>query len=143
MRLTTRRGRYESRQRSKGQALVEFAFTFPIFILIVLAVIEGGAFAFTYASLQHATQEGGRLAILPDTATVGDVQQRVVDRAVAIPVTTGMVSVTVAGGKAFAARETGDEVQVLLNYVYQPLTSMVFGAGVTINMAVETEYVAE
>jgi Flp pilus assembly protein TadG len=143
MRLTTRRGSTD-RRRSRGQALVEFAFTFPIFILIVLGVIEGGAFAFTYASLQHAAEAGGRLAALPATATatgdrIGDpcappsddarVRACVVARAVAVSLTEGMVAVSATG--------------VTVTYPYQPLTSMVFGAGVTFNLSAETEYVPE
>ncbi len=48
----------------KGQALVEFALVAPIFLLIILAIIEGGRFVFFYEMLNSATREGARYAIV-------------------------------------------------------------------------------
>jgi len=52
------------RSARRGQALVEFALVFPIFILILVAVFDVGRLIFTYNSLTNAAREGARLAIV-------------------------------------------------------------------------------
>jgi Flp pilus assembly protein TadG len=51
-------------QRSRGQALAEFALVAPIFFLVLFAVIEAGRFMFYYETLNNATREGARYAIV-------------------------------------------------------------------------------
>lgn len=53
-----------TRDRSRGQALVEFALVAPVFFLILFAVIEGGRFILYYETLNNATREGARYAIV-------------------------------------------------------------------------------
>jgi len=48
----------------RGQALAEFALVAPLFLLIILAIIEGGRFVFFYEMLNSATREGARYAIV-------------------------------------------------------------------------------
>jgi hypothetical protein len=50
--------------RQPGQALTEFALIAPIFLLILLAIVEGGRFVFFYEMLNSATREGARYAIV-------------------------------------------------------------------------------
>jgi len=54
----------KTRDRSRGQALVEFALVAPVFFLILFAVIEGGRFILYYETLNNATREGARYAIV-------------------------------------------------------------------------------
>ena len=54
----------KSDARSRGQALVEFALVAPVFFLILFAVIEGGRFILYYETLNNATREGARYAIV-------------------------------------------------------------------------------
>lgn len=49
---------------SVGQALVEFAFVAPIFFLLLFGIIEGGRFILYYQTLNNATREGARYAIV-------------------------------------------------------------------------------
>lgn len=51
-------------RRSRGQALAEFALVAPIFFLVLFAVIEAGRFMFYYETLNNATREGARYAIV-------------------------------------------------------------------------------
>jgi hypothetical protein len=51
-------------RRVKGQATAEFALVAPLFLLIILAIIEGGRFVFFYEMLNSATREGARYAIV-------------------------------------------------------------------------------
>jgi Flp pilus assembly protein TadG len=50
--------------RTRGQALAEFALVVPIFLLLLLGIIEAGRFMFFYETLNHATREGARYAIV-------------------------------------------------------------------------------
>ena len=52
------------RRRRKGQALVEFALVAPIFFLLLFGIIEGGRFILYYQTLNNATREGARYAIV-------------------------------------------------------------------------------
>ena len=48
------------RQKEKGQALVEFALTFFLFIFLVFGVIELGRFVFSIIAIRTAAREGAR-----------------------------------------------------------------------------------
>ena len=50
-----------SRDGERGQALVEFAFTLPIALLLLMFAIDIGRFVYTYAAVSAATREGARL----------------------------------------------------------------------------------
>ncbi len=52
------------RPASAGQALVEFALVAPIFFLLLFGIIEGGRFILYYQTLNNATREGARYAIV-------------------------------------------------------------------------------
>jgi hypothetical protein len=51
-------------RQTTGQATAEFALVAPLFLLILLAIIEGGRFVFFYEMLNSATREGARFAIV-------------------------------------------------------------------------------
>ena len=48
----------------RGAAMVEFALSFVLFILLVFAVMKGGKLIWTWTTLQHGVREGARLAIM-------------------------------------------------------------------------------
>jgi len=67
--LPVRRGR---RARTRGQSLVEFALGVPLFMLLLLGMVEFG-FIFTHhIGLEYASREGARMgsALASGTATV-------------------------------------------------------------------------
>ncbi|HEX2766839.1 MAG TPA: TadE/TadG family type IV pilus assembly protein [Candidatus Limnocylindria bacterium] len=51
------------RQR-RGQAMVELALALPIFLVVILGLIEGGRYVFYSETLNHAAREGARYAII-------------------------------------------------------------------------------
>jgi hypothetical protein len=55
----------------RGQALVEFALVAPVFFLVLFAIIEAGRFMFYYETLNNATREGARYAIVNGANTLG------------------------------------------------------------------------
>ena len=55
----------------KGSSAVEFALTLPVFIILVIGIIEFGWYFFVQHTLQYATREGMRLALVGRTLTDG------------------------------------------------------------------------
>lgn len=51
-----------ARDPRAGQALAEFAVVFPIFILILLGLVEIGRFVYSDSALSQAAREGARVA---------------------------------------------------------------------------------
>lgn len=55
----------------RGNSALEFALAFPVFIILVLGIIEFGWYFFVQHTLQYATREGMRLALVGRTLTDG------------------------------------------------------------------------
>jgi hypothetical protein len=51
--------------------MVEFALVAPMFFLLLFGIIEAGRFIFYYETLNHATREGARYAIVNGANTLG------------------------------------------------------------------------
>ena len=60
-----------ARHRSRAQAMVEFALVAPLFFLLLFGIIEAGRFIFYYETLNNATREGARYAIVNGASTIG------------------------------------------------------------------------
>lgn len=69
--MNRRRSDADARDRSVGQALVEFALVAPVFFILLFAIIEGGRFMIFYEVLNNATREGARYAIVNGANTLG------------------------------------------------------------------------
>lgn len=52
------------KNKSRGQALVEFALVAPLFFLLLFGIVEAGRFIFYYEVLNNATRDGARYAIV-------------------------------------------------------------------------------
>lgn len=52
------------RDRTRGQALVEFSLIIPIFLLLFVGLFDLGRAVFAYNTLTNAAREGARLAIV-------------------------------------------------------------------------------
>ncbi len=61
------------RQREKGQALIEFAFVFPILFVFILAIVDVGFALDRREVIQHAVREGAR------SGAVGKTVQEITD----------------------------------------------------------------
>jgi Flp pilus assembly protein TadG len=64
------------RRNRRGAAVVEFAFVAPVFILLVLGMIEMGRGVMVQQIITNASREGARSAVL-DNSTVSGVQTTV------------------------------------------------------------------
>jgi hypothetical protein len=113
-----------SRRRSRGQALPEFALVAPVFFLVLLAIIEGGRFIFYYQTLNNATREGARYAIVHGENSFDcsgppcDAGQDVVDRVRATAFGIPGASIAVTPVWPDGANERGMTVTVRAIYTY-------------------------
>jgi hypothetical protein len=67
------------RSRERGQGLVEFAVIFPVFVLILFAVIDGGLVMGRYGQVNHAASVGARLGAV-QTGDADDAVDTIADR---------------------------------------------------------------
>jgi hypothetical protein len=126
-----RRGQHGGR----GQSLLEFSLTIPIFLLVMLAIAEGGYYVVATTAVSHATHEGARLGVLESTADLAAVSGRVVDSASSVvALDLNDVSLQLNGSTCnptcYTGRASGDRLGVLTSYTHTPLVGYVF-SGIT------------
>lgn len=61
----------------RGQAILEFALIFPIFMVLMLAIMDYARMFYFQQQLQHAVREAGRAGIVGSTNYGGTVQSTV------------------------------------------------------------------
>lgn len=88
------------RQKHAGQTLVEFAFVFPILLLLVMGLFEIGRFVLFYSVLNTAVREGTRFAIVQESGEYG-----------AYPDESGLLLSSCASGQTLAHRNICGVVQ--------------------------------
>jgi Flp pilus assembly protein TadG len=138
--------RQRGRRRSSGQSLVEFALVFPIFILVLAAIIDFGLGMYSYMTVINAVREGGRLAVTNCTGSascLGAVQSRTYASSVGllsgssgtVTVACGTTPATI-GDEACSASKAGDSVQVTANYTYRMIWPLTFGTQIPMTSTV-------
>lgn len=58
--------------RKRGQALVEFALVFPLFVLLVFGIIDAGRLVYTYNTVANSARNGARVAIVNQSTSGTD-----------------------------------------------------------------------
>lgn len=127
----TARGR---RDRTRGQALVEFALVVPLFLLVVFGIIDGGRLIFINNSLSEATRDGARWGSVQNRSTdstkrlaiAGETQSRMTG------VPTPTVTVTCERGGATVSLCTTNDLLVVRSQaqvtLVTPIISQLMGA---------------
>jgi Flp pilus assembly protein TadG len=122
-------------ERERGQALVEFALVLPLFLLLLLGIVQFGSVFRDYIALTDATRVGARQAavarsLLPEADRIPDVEARVRKAAVNLDQSQITIEVdprTIAGTPGW---ETGGDVTVRTTYPFKVnLFGMVFFDG--------------
>jgi len=130
------------RRRSRGQSLVEFALVFPLFILLVAAMIDFGVGLFSYMTVVNAVRDGARLGATNCSvlACTNPVKARVRASSGGL-VQSGDITVTctkAAGGGIACTKNTllppgqdgvknGDSITVTAQFTYRLLWPLAFG----------------
>ena len=106
--------------------MVEFAIVLPVFLLLLLGIVEFGRAFMVYQVLTNAAREGARTAILSYTTSDTQVRSRVANFLTAAKVPTDKrlkVTVTSDRGKLTDAIR-GDSVQVNVSIAYSDVSLM-------------------
>jgi TadE-like protein len=111
-------------RRSTGQALVEFAIVAPVFFLLLFAIIEAGRFILYYETLNNATREGARYAIVNGANSLTCPTGPPAPKSVACD-PTGAHVVQRVKDAAFNVMGTGVTVTVFATYTYHALVPLV------------------
>ena len=106
---------------SRGQSILEFALTLPIFLAIVVGVVDVGHAVAARSLLANCAREGARSAIFPQTADA-TVISAVNSQALflgTIPSSDISISPTTT-----SARVSGTTVTVTVTYRFSPITPL-------------------
>jgi Flp pilus assembly protein TadG len=102
----------------RGAELIEFAIVFPIFMVVIAAMLDFGFLFQRYEVVTNAAREGARLGVLNNQGyTVGDIQQRVRNYMTAGGLTGSFPDPTVTyGTETLPSGLTIQTVKVLVQY---------------------------
>jgi len=100
----------------KGQALVEFVFVLPLFLVLVLAVVDFGMGLHTWISVTNGAREGARLGSVQ--ATAGEIETKV--RQVTNTLDQAKLTVTTTNAQG----DSGEAVTVQVDYEYDLITPL-------------------
>ena len=102
-----------TRHRRSGQALVEFALIFPIFVILLMLFFDFGRAIFAYNNVSNAARLGGRTAIV--NQVVADIRARAAAQAIglAIPTSDPLLNCPANGGPPGSAVPAGICVKIL------------------------------
>jgi hypothetical protein len=125
-------------RRSPGQAMVEMAFALPIFLLLLIGLVEGGRYVFYSETLSHAAREGVRYAIIHGENAVDGAPTGPPHDPSGTAVKSAIRDAAVGLGDAFSIvipdpiyqpenNRRGSLVTVTLSYTYVPIVP-VFGS---------------
>ncbi len=110
------------RRRERGQSMVEFAVVIPVFVVVVLGIIDFGMALRADIMLTNAAREGARVGVVcegDDTTTASNAAiAQVVDSGSALGLTAANVI------QATTPCSTGSEVVVTAQYTYNFITPL-------------------
>jgi Flp pilus assembly protein TadG len=117
-----------ARQRSRGQSLVEFAIVFPIFILVLFAVIEFSFMLYSQMTVSNAAREAARVSVVdPDACTIPALAKATAQGA-ATGLNSTFLSTTVPPIANCSKAAQGTPVSVTVDYTYHTFFPLFFGA---------------
>jgi Flp pilus assembly protein TadG len=114
------------RAAARGQAMVEFALIFPIFIAMVLGVFDAGRLVYTQNTIGNASREGARVAIVNQHPTAIDQHTRETMLGVVADPSVAQVTVSYAGTQCVPAPiRIGCQVTVTVTYSWRAITPVI------------------
>lgn len=107
------------RRDSRGQAIVEMALVLPIFILLVMGIIDFGRLYNAQISITHASREGAR------QAAVGTLDSQVTTLVKGAATGLDPAKITIAILPAPSGRRKGDPITVSVTYRLELITPII------------------
>lgn len=126
-----------SGDRSRGQALVEFALAFPLFVLIVIGLFDAGRAVYSYNTVANSARAAARVAIVDQTPA--SIRARAIEMGVALNLSAGDVVLNPC-----TPIEAGCLYGVTVNYTYEPVTPIlgnVFRPSISSTVQMPVEFV--
>jgi Flp pilus assembly protein TadG len=125
-------------RRDRGQTIVEFALILPIFILVLVGIVDFGRAVYASSTIQNAAREAVRVAIVDQNVTV--IETEAIEQAVALDIGAADVDVTFldddyTSGPCSATPDVGCIVEVEVRYAYTAATPILGNIVGTINMS--------
>jgi hypothetical protein len=99
--------------------MIEFALTLPILVLILMGIFDLGFAVYADNTLTLSSREGARVGIV--NPNEGAIQQRVIDTAQGLRLSTPQVTVSYPPG----GRSRGFPVTVTASYNWTPITPII------------------
>ena len=118
---------FQIMRNRRGVGAVEFALIFPIFLLLLIGVLELGTLFLSSAGLSHAVNEAGRLATLHPTPTQAQLTAHLRDRGFGLQ--AQHLTLNMNEGKDV---DRGKFIVISATYRAPLLTSFAFKEGVTL-----------
>ncbi len=117
-------------RRERGQAMVEMAITLPLFLLLVMGIMEMGWYFYNQMSVENGSREGARYAIVhaEDATLTADVTSLVQGMVVG----PGTLTVTL--------NKSGNDISVAVTKAVPTLTpiAVIFTPGDTFLLSAKT-----
>lgn len=137
----------DSRRDSRGQSLVEFALVLPVFILVLMGIVDLGRAVYGYNTANNAAREASRLAIVDQTVT--DIEDRAIQHAVSLGLDATDIDVdfrdadtpNTAGSCSTPA--IGCLATVEVRYTYTPATPVIGNVIGPINIVGKSQFAIE
>jgi Flp pilus assembly protein TadG len=128
------------REASRGQGLVEFALVFPVMMLLLLAIFDGGRLVFAYNDITNAARVGARVAIVNQAA--GAAEAATISQATSLGLVSSDVKVTylkpdLSGGCA-SPYELGCVADVRVTFDWSAITPVIGSVIGPVTLTTET-----
>ena len=129
----------------RGQELIEFALTFPLFLLFIYGIVEMGRFFHVMIAISNAAREGARYGmaygINRGVGNVYTLDENVVDSAAVKEAGNFDLKLTASQVAASCIPSTcvpGGRLRIVVNYTFRPMTDMIFPrAGINLEQDME------
>jgi Flp pilus assembly protein TadG len=122
----------------RGQTIVEFALILPVFILVLVGIVDFGRAVYASSTIQNAAREAVRVAIVDQNATV--IETAAIEHAVSLGIDGTDVDVTFLDpdyttGPCSTTPNVGCIAEVEVRYTYNAATPILGNIVGTINMS--------
>ena len=102
--------------RERGQDLAEYAITLPIFLMLLVVIVDLGRITYTYSTMFNAAREAARAGII-DPYDTTEIENRA--RGSSIGLDPAVLAITIN------VDEDADTIEVILDYDFQAITPFI------------------
>jgi len=101
-----------------GQAIVEFALTIPIMLLLIMLTVDFGRAIWYYNAIANAAREGARYGIVKSHSDA-EIINTVLQKSTGVPLSNSNITITRSG------TSPNGSIKVSISYNFRPITPLV------------------